>query len=597
MSGQGEDPRFSLVNIGSPKKKKPETGPVRDGKLRNISHGHDEQQDGDRSGDDGMMDIDANDDKHQQSGNKSDEQEQLAKQYLAEQTQEVIVPSYASWFQFESIHDLERKALPEFFSGRNKSKTPAVYQDYRDFMVNTYRLNPGEYLTVTACRRNLAGDVCAIIRVHAFLEQWGLINYQVNPASRPSMVAPPYTGHFRVTVDAPKGLVAAQPGDDSVTSHSIQAADVSTNQKAIALPSLALRKDLIKQELKKQKQYQCATCGVDCSSVRYHNVKNNEMNLCPLCFLEGRFPSSMSSGEFVKIDTSNAIKGSEYEWSQEENMLLLEGIEMFDDDWIKIAEHVGTRTKEQCVLHFLQLPIEDQFLDVAEVNGKDVGPLQFNNIPFSQSDNPVMSVVAFLASTVNPGLASSAAKAALKELEQHRSRGGVNANGVAAADDSNNAAVGTGPSHTQVQQATAVALSAAAVKAKTLGDFEDREIQRLTNAIIEMQMKKIELKMNQFEELEVLIAKEKQEVARQRHQLFLERLNMQKVIQQLDPNTRKQLSRSFKYINEAENLDVQQQQQQQQLQQNGDGDQMNIDDATQQGSNAQNDTGVFVKLQ
>ena len=47
-------------------------------------------------------------------------------------------------------------------------------------MINTYRLNPHEYLTVTACRRNLAGDVCAIIRVHAVLEQWGLINYQVS---------------------------------------------------------------------------------------------------------------------------------------------------------------------------------------------------------------------------------------------------------------------------------------------------------------------------------------------------------------------------------------------------------------------------------
>jgi hypothetical protein len=73
----------------------------------------------------------------------------------------------------------ERKALPEFFNERNRSKTPAVYRDYRDFMINTYRLNPDEYLTVTACRRNLAGDVCAIMRVHTFLEQWGLINYQV----------------------------------------------------------------------------------------------------------------------------------------------------------------------------------------------------------------------------------------------------------------------------------------------------------------------------------------------------------------------------------------------------------------------------------
>lgn len=46
-------------------------------------------------------------------------------------------------------------------------------------MIDTYRLNPTEYLTSTASRRNLAGDVCAIMRVHGFLEQWGLINYQV----------------------------------------------------------------------------------------------------------------------------------------------------------------------------------------------------------------------------------------------------------------------------------------------------------------------------------------------------------------------------------------------------------------------------------
>lgn len=31
-------------------------------------------------------------------------------------------------------------------------------------MIDTYRLNPQEYLTSTACRRNLAGDVCAIMR-------------------------------------------------------------------------------------------------------------------------------------------------------------------------------------------------------------------------------------------------------------------------------------------------------------------------------------------------------------------------------------------------------------------------------------------------
>ena len=104
----------------------------------------------------------------------------VARKYLAAQTQEVIIPSYSVWFDMNKINAIEKRSLPEFFNNRNRSKTPSIYKDYRDFMINTYRLNPSEYLTFTACRRNLAGDVCAIMRVHAFLEQWGLINYQVS---------------------------------------------------------------------------------------------------------------------------------------------------------------------------------------------------------------------------------------------------------------------------------------------------------------------------------------------------------------------------------------------------------------------------------
>ena len=105
--------------------------------------------------------------------------ESAARSHLVAQRYAVVLPSYSTWFDMRLIHKEERKSLPEFFNSRNRSKTPAVYKDYRDFMINTYRLNPSEYLTVTACRRNLAGDVCAIMRVHAFLESWGLINYQV----------------------------------------------------------------------------------------------------------------------------------------------------------------------------------------------------------------------------------------------------------------------------------------------------------------------------------------------------------------------------------------------------------------------------------
>lgn len=119
------------------------------------------------------------DDATEEQAQPKAEQQASARSHLIEQTHKIILPSYSAWFDLHEIHNLEKKAVPEFFNSRNRSKTPAVYKDYRDFMVNTYRLNPSEYLTVTACRRNLAGDVCAIMRVHAFLEQWGLINYQV----------------------------------------------------------------------------------------------------------------------------------------------------------------------------------------------------------------------------------------------------------------------------------------------------------------------------------------------------------------------------------------------------------------------------------
>lgn len=90
------------------------------------------------------------------------------------------IPVYSSWFKFDSIDDIERRALLEFFPEEpNKFKSPEIYREYRDFMINTFRMRPKEYLSVTMCRRYLTGDVASIMKIHAFLEQWGLINYQV----------------------------------------------------------------------------------------------------------------------------------------------------------------------------------------------------------------------------------------------------------------------------------------------------------------------------------------------------------------------------------------------------------------------------------
>lgn len=56
-------------------------------------------------------------------------------------------------------------------------------------MIKQYRENPRSYMTITQCRRKLVGDVQKIIKVHAFLEHWGLINFNASIPSEKENVA------------------------------------------------------------------------------------------------------------------------------------------------------------------------------------------------------------------------------------------------------------------------------------------------------------------------------------------------------------------------------------------------------------------------
>ena len=73
-------------------------------------------------------------------------------------------------------------------------------------MIDAFRINPTTYLSFTACRKNLNGDVSVLMRIHSFLEHWGLINYKIPAQKIPSQMAPPRTGHFNIVYDTPQGL-------------------------------------------------------------------------------------------------------------------------------------------------------------------------------------------------------------------------------------------------------------------------------------------------------------------------------------------------------------------------------------------------------
>nr|NVI75796.1 moira [Cucujiformia]NVI75815.1 moira [Cucujiformia] len=278
---------------------------------------------------------------------------------------------YSAWFDYNSIHEVEKRALPEFFNGKNKSKTPEIYLAYRNFMVDTYRLNPTEYITSTACRRNLAGDVCAIMRVHAFLEQWGLINYQVDSDSRPTPMGPPPTSHFHILSDTPSGLQPVNPP--------------KTPQPSAAKTLLDLDRAV---DSKKAENGEAGT---------NFGLKLDQY---------AKKPAALRNKNAASITR---------DWTEQETLLLLEGLEMYKDDWNKVCEHVGSRTQDECILHFLRLPIEDPYLEDPEAGGA-LGPLGYQPIPFSKAGNPIMSTVAFLASIVDPRVAAAAAKSAMNEF-------------------------------------------------------------------------------------------------------------------------------------------------------------------------------------
>jgi len=75
-------------------------------------------------------------------------------------------------------------------------------------------------------------------------------------------------------------------------------------------------------------------------------------------------------------------------WTDQETLLLLEALEIFKENWNEIAEHVATKTKAQCMLHFLQMPIEDAFLD--QIDYKDPISKDTTDLAVSKDDNSVL---------------------------------------------------------------------------------------------------------------------------------------------------------------------------------------------------------------
>lgn len=318
------------------------------------------------------------------------------------------------------------------------------------------------------------------------------------------------------------------------------------------------------------KQTFCYSCGKDCTRVRYHNSKNppatattpkpskeQRYDLCSICFQEGRFPSSTTAADYVKLENASyrSLGDKDSPWSDSELLLLLEALELFDDNWESVADHVGTRTREECVLRFLQLEIEDPYLDSQPQQSQraqqsttntshDLTYLSGGRLPFSNYDNPVLSVLAFLASLADPVTTAQAAGKSIDVLRKNLRQQIEPSTAGASTTETNTITTSTTtttttsdpappfkpepPSDSTPTDIPATLLTLTATRSAALASHTERHLTSQISAAVNLQLSKLETKMQQFEQMEALLRAERREVERERLGLFLERVEFRR---------------------------------------------------------------------
>ncbi|XP_042403153.1 SWI/SNF complex subunit SWI3C homolog isoform X1 [Zingiber officinale] len=488
---------------------------------------------------------------------------------LFDKEQLLIVPMHSDWFSRSTVHRLERQVVPHFFSGKSSDHTQEKYIGLRNTIISKYLENPGKRLSFADCQALVPNnDLYDLSRIVRFLDHWGIINYlaasSVHRGLRMagSLLREDVNGELQLQTAPLKSIDSLILFDRPKCS--IRLEDIAFFSRS-AQDSDAFIGDLDSRIRERIAEHTCNFCSCPLTKLHYQSQKEIDIMLCSNCFHDAKFVTGHSSLDFVRMDSvkdDSDLEGDN--WTDQETLLLLEAMEKYNDNWIEIAEYVGTKSKAQCILHFLRLPMEnglvesielqhiptsdrqDYFISSSNSNGKISGNQDFSSakpLPFINSSNPVMSLVAFLTSAIGPRVAAACASAALSVLTREDSSNGsdnlhadVDTHAPHASFSQKDGTVEGRLQHPKngstslaselVEQATMAGLSAAAVKAKLFADQEEREIQRLVATIINHQLKRLELKLKQFAELETLLLKECEQSERVRQRLSTERIRM-----------------------------------------------------------------------
>lgn len=187
----------------------------------------------------------------------------------------------AGWFRWARIHQLERVALPEFFSAKEDTKkTPETYMDHRSCIMKKYRENPRKVMKFEDVRGLLTGDVSGSVRLFRFLDHWGLINYQATTEFTPFSSSRALMGSVE---EKTNGAISASPFVKPALANlfNFEAAQVPAHKllsicpsPANDLPISSLAEAAVQESLAAPAvEYHCNSCQADCSKRRYHCQK------------------------------------------------------------------------------------------------------------------------------------------------------------------------------------------------------------------------------------------------------------------------------------------------------------------------------------
>ncbi|GMJ12797.1 SWITCH/SUCROSE NONFERMENTING 3D [Hibiscus trionum] len=300
-----------------------------------------------------------------------------------------VVPNHCGWFSWTKVHHVEESVLPSFFNGKSPLLTLDLYLEIRNRIMKKFHANPSKQIELKDLSDIEVGDLDARQDVLEFLDYWGLINFHPFPPADSAVVSASGDGtakkdslleklfHFEAIESRPP--IVPKP-------------NLSTPSASSGfLPESGVFDDLMRPE-EPSVDYHCNSCSTDCSRKRYHCQKQVDFDLCTDCFNNRKFGSGMSSSDFILMEPADAPGLSGGSWTDQETLLLLEGIELYKENWNEIAEHVATKNKAQCILHFVQMTIEDAFYncdDNVDTNSKKTaGPAAMSDESSVPKDTP-----------------------------------------------------------------------------------------------------------------------------------------------------------------------------------------------------------------